>query len=176
MTNPATPVDFHILDLPEDATPEEARRAYHRKKALYAEGALATYTLIETDERKEILDRIERAYMRISRDLRDTSPECYPPPVQPAETEQPITPEAGDGIGPFLRKRRESMGVTLKDIADKTRIRATYLGQIEAEDYQNLPAPVYLRGFVLEFARVLEIPDPKNISEMFLAQMRSAGK
>jgi len=175
VTKTATSEDFHVLDLPEDATSEEARRAYHRMKALYAEGALATYNLIENDQRQEILDRIERAYMRISHDLRDDSPECYPPAQSP-EAEQPLSPGAGEGIGPFLRKRRESLGYTLKDIADRTRVRTAYLESIEAENFKNLPAPVYVRGFIFEFSRVLGIPEPQKISDAFLSQMNSAKK
>lgn len=175
MEKTVTSEDFHILDLPEDATLEEAKRAYHRMKALYAEGALATYNLIEIDQRQEILDRIERAYMRICRDLRDNSPECYPPPLPP-ETNQAPTPSAGERIGPFLRKRRENLGYTLKDIAKKTRIRTTYLEQIEGEIFQSLPAPVYTRGFIFEFARVLGIPEPQKITDAFFQQMKSEKK
>lgn len=175
MTKAATSEDFHALDLSEDASLEEARRAYHRMKALYSDGSLATYNLIESDQRKEILDRIERAYMRISRDLRDESPECYPP-SGPQEAEQPVSPAAGERIGPFLRKRREILGCTLRDIADRTRIRTTYLEDIEGENFRNLPAPVYTRGFILEFARTLRIPEPEKISEAFLRQMNSGKK
>ena len=73
-------------------------------------------------------------------------------------------------------KRRENLGYTLKDIAERTRVRTGYLESIEAENFKNLPAPVYIRGFIFEFARVLGIPEPQKISEAFLRQMNSPEK
>ena len=171
MTRVATPEDYRLLDLPEDTTADEARRAYHRMKALYAQGALATYSLIEDDQRGEILNRIEKAYMRISQDVRTES--TASPAVLPVDRlDQPAAPAPDERIGPYLRKRREALGYTIREIAQKTRIRSTYLELIESEGFQHLPAPVYLRGFILEYARVLDLPEPEKISGVFLSQAR----
>ena len=77
--------DYKLLDLDDNATSQEARRAYHRMKALYAEGSLATYSLLTVEERDKILDNIERAYMRISREIDSHLPTPYllsPPTMQ----------------------------------------------------------------------------------------------
>lgn len=171
MTKVSTPEDYSVLDLSEDATADEAKRAYHRKKALYAQGALATYSLVENDQRGEIVDRIERAYMRISQDLRTDSTDG--PAVLPMHgLDQPFAPGPDERIGPYLRQRREFLGFTIQDIAKRTRIRSTYLEQIEGELFQELPAPVYLRGFILQFASVLGLPEPEKIAGAFLEQAR----
>ena len=53
-------------------------------------------------------------------------------------------------------------------MAARTRIRTTYLEHIENERLADLPAPVYLRGFVLEFARVLGLPNPESTAAAYL--------
>jgi flagellar biosynthesis protein FlhG len=172
VTKVATPEDYTVLGLSEDTSPEEAKRAYHRMKALYAQGALATYSLLENDQRGEILDRIERAYMRVSQDLRAESADG--PPVLPMHgLEEPVPPGPDEGVGPYLMQRREFLGFTIKEIAQRTRIRSTYIEHIESESYQDLPAPVYLRGFILQYAHILGLPEPEKLAEAFLAQ---AGK
>jgi len=136
-------------------------------KALYSEGSLATYSLMSTKERDEMLNGIERAYMRISRELslHLPTPEA---PVSPEDLAQPDPPEPGKSLGAYLKNRREDLGLTLRDVAAKTKIRTTYLEHIENQRLSDLPAPVYLRGFVLEFARVLSLPDPESIAATYL--------
>ncbi len=60
--------------------------------------------------------------------------------------------------GPTLRKIRELRRYSLDDIAQLTKISKSYLVAIEAEAFAKLPAPVFVRGFILQFARTLKIP------------------
>lgn len=173
MTRKATREDYSILNLAQGANADEARRAYHRMKALYSESSLATYSLMEGDQRSEILHRIEMAYMHISQDLREESPETSPTLPFDEPDRLPV-PGDDDRIGPYLRQRRESLGYTINDVARKTRVRTAYLEQIENEQFKDLPAPVYLRGFVLEYARLLGLPEPEKITRQFLDQARNA--
>lgn len=159
--------DFKLLDLEEDATAQEARRAYHKKKALYSESSLATYSLMPAEERDEVLDHIERAYMRISMEIESRST-ARSGLLFPDDTSPPAPPKPGESIGAYLKRCREHLGFTLRDIATKTRIRTTYIEHIENERISDLPAPVYLRGFVLEFARVLDLPDPESVTAAYL--------
>ena len=169
MKKKATQEDYKVLNLPNDATADEARKAYHRMKALYAESSLATYSLMEDEQRSEILHRIEKAYMHISQDLR-TEPTVPTTPMLLEDLDQPVPPGFDERIGPYLRQRRETLGYTIKIVAQKTRIRSTYLENIENERFKDLPAPVYLRGFVLEYARLLGLPKPQEITRLFLQQ------
>ena len=159
--------DYKLLGLDKNATLHEARRAYHKLKTLYAEGSLATYSLMTTEQREEKLDRIERAYMRIAREI-DSRSSTRATPFLYEEAGPPGPPEPGEGLGAYLKRCRENLGLTLKDVAGRTRVRTTYLENIEKENLANLPAPVYLRGFVLEFAKVLDVPDPESITNAYL--------
>ena len=76
-----------------------------------------------------------------------------------------------DGVynGPALRRIRIQRGIELEEIASVTKINETYLRFIEADRYSDLPAPVYLRGFLREVARCLKL-DPKQVTESYMQQ------
>lgn len=60
--------------------------------------------------------------------------------------------------GSFIRKVREVKKVSLEELSQTTKISKTYILAIEEENYSKLPAPVYVRGFVNQIARVLKLP------------------
>jgi flagellar biosynthesis protein FlhG len=61
----------------------------------------------------------------------------------------------------------------LSEVAQRTKISERYLRSIESERFDELPAPVYVRGFITQFARFLRI-DPARASEHFLKRFRDA--
>jgi cytoskeleton protein RodZ len=65
-------------------------------------------------------------------------------------------------FGEELRREREIRGISLKEIADATKISKRFLDAIERNDHKTLPAPVFTRGFVREYARYLGL----NAEEM----------
>lgn len=65
-------------------------------------------------------------------------------------------------FGEELRREREIRGISLKEIADATKISKRFLEAIEKNDHKTLPAPVFTRGFVREYARYLGL----NAEEM----------
>jgi cytoskeletal protein RodZ len=58
-------------------------------------------------------------------------------------------------FGEELRREREIRGISLKEIADATKISKRFLEAIERNDHKTLPAPVFTRGFIREYARYL---------------------
>ena len=62
--------------------------------------------------------------------------------------EEPLT-------GAVLRQLRQQLGAAIDDICDLTKINRRYIVALEEEDFSLLPATVYVRGFVGEYARVL---------------------
>lgn len=59
--------------------------------------------------------------------------------------------------GPFLREIREYKNVSLDRMADMTRVSKSHIRAIEAEDTTSLPADVYVRGYVYQYAKVLKL-------------------
>lgn len=81
--------------------------------------------------------------------------------------------QSTDFNGAFLKKIREYKGVDLNRMSDMTKVSKTYLQLIEDEDFKKLPAPVYVRGFVFQYAKILKL-NPDQVSNSFLAKMKNA--
>lgn len=72
--------------------------------------------------------------------------------------------------GEFLTKVREAKRISIDDLSDFTKISKIYLKSIESEDYAKLPAAVYLRGFLIQLAKRLGLPQdtfPKTYLDRF---------
>ncbi|HEY0839329.1 MAG TPA: helix-turn-helix domain-containing protein [Vulgatibacter sp.] len=69
--------------------------------------------------------------------------------------------------GALLRALREARGLSLKDIAARTRIGTNHLHNIEEEAFDLLPERVFLRGFLLSVARELKL-DAKRVADTYL--------
>jgi transcriptional regulator with XRE-family HTH domain len=68
---------------------------------------------------------------------------------------QPATAPAPEHAGDRLRAAREAQGLTLAEIAQRTRVPLRHLQSIEASDYAALPSPTYAVGFARAYARAL---------------------
>lgn len=75
----------------------------------------------------------------------------------PDQDGQPQAPPHSElaSFGEELRREREIRGISLKEIADATKISKRFLEAIERNDHRTLPAPVFTRGFVREYAKYL---------------------
>jgi len=71
----------------------------------------------------------------------------------PEQPPQPYSELAS--FGEELRREREIRGISLKEIADATKISKRFLEAIERNDHNTLPAPVFTRGFIREYSRYL---------------------
>lgn len=85
----------------------------------------------------------------------------------------PELPDDAEFNGELLRKVRTAMGITVQQIAEKTRISARHLEAIEADKYANLPVAVYLRGILMNLSRELGL-DGLKVSKSYLALVEKA--
>lgn len=60
-------------------------------------------------------------------------------------------------IGKQLKQIRESKGLSLQEISQKTRIRLAYLRAIEADDFEALPSKTQTRGFLRLYTNELGV-------------------
>jgi transcriptional regulator with XRE-family HTH domain len=58
-------------------------------------------------------------------------------------------------IGSLLKKKREEMNISLKEVETSTSIRMTYLQAIEEGDFSKLISPIYAQGFIKQYASYL---------------------
>jgi cytoskeleton protein RodZ len=73
-------------------------------------------------------------------------------------------------VGEQLKSAREAQGISLEDIASRTRIPTRHLESLERSDWTRLPAPTYTIGFAKSYAAVVGL-DRNEIAEALRAEM-----
>src|SRR5664280_77317 len=187
---------YDILGANRGATDEDIRRAYKRQKDVYHPDSLALTSILSGSQLAQAVANIEEAYDTLLDPLRRRAYDIsrFPEPEQPEGG--PTTPEDSalaaerqmlrdeltreisaetEFTGALLSKVRESHGIEIEEIARRTKISASHLRAIEAEEYQSLPALVYTRGFLQQVAKCLEL-DPAQVTRTYLRRMRGEGK
>lgn len=182
---------YDTLGLSRGSSDEEVRRAHKRQRELYASGSLPLISILDEAQIQAEQARIEEAHdtlldpnRRRAYDL-SVFPEMEASESPPQSLRKPPTAEqlqlqadlareiqlTTEFSGAFLRKIRESQGVELAEIAARTKISLTHLNAIEEERYADLPAVVYVRGFIREIAKLLKL-DPAQVDRTYLKRLR----
>ena len=65
-------------------------------------------------------------------------------------------------LGEFLRQERERRGITIEQVASATKISVRLLHLMEADQYAEMPAKPFIRGFVTSYTRFIGL-DSKEI-------------
>lgn len=73
--------------------------------------------------------------------------------------------------GQMIQRVRQYKKVNLEQMSEVSRISKTYLAAVENNDYRTLPAPVFVRGFVVQMARILEL-DEKHVADSYMKILR----
>jgi curved DNA-binding protein CbpA len=73
--------------------------------------------------------------------------------------------------GPFLRKIRLYKNINLEQLSKETKISKSYIAALESDDYAALPAPVFLRGFVIQLARMLGLNEAQ-VANSYMARVK----
>lgn len=66
-------------------------------------------------------------------------------------------------LGALLKRERERRGMTLRDVMDTTKISRRNLSALEEGQVNLLPHPVYLKGYIKNYARLLDL-DPERLA------------
>ena len=187
---------YEILETQPGVSDEEVRRAYRLMKEIYASGSPAVFGLYDEAELTALHARANAAHDTLfapeRRRLYDLSlPEAdlaravrwAAQAPRESGVPSPTRGDTGSGVplvdatteitGPLLKKIREAKGLELSEVAQRTKIAERHLRAIEAERFDELPAPVYVRGFVTQMARFLRV-DPARAAEGFLRRFHDA--
>jgi flagellar biosynthesis protein FlhG len=185
---------YDVLGVRPRATREQLDRAYRFLCDMYDEGALATYSLLGSEELERVRRRIQEAYEVLSHPrrrreydlsrgyVRDGEPTLPFEPSAEAENveemrSEPSTDRASREVlpepvtGADLQRVREERGVSLEEIASVSKIGVRYLRYIESDRHSLLPAVVYLRGFLKEYAKAVGL-EPDRTAKSYLARLR----
>jgi curved DNA-binding protein CbpA len=185
---------FEILEVPRDASRQEIERAYRLAQATYADDSLAGYSVFGEGDAEALRERIETAYRVLSDEesrgayrasLSGEDPEAggeasdsaaaHPTrAMAPVDDFEDVDEESGEFDGARLRRSRLRRGVDLDEVAGITKINPTYLRFIEEERFAELPAEVYVRGFVTAYASCVGL-DAKRVAASYMRRFREAG-
>ncbi len=166
---------FEILELQPDASFSEVRNAYLHLKRLYSTESIVIHPIaneFSEESRQEVLQRIEDAYERLSALFQDNGS------AYTGSRGQPLGPEEAGDVhehvsfsGETLRQIRQGLGIKLHEIAFATKIRLQYLENIESERFGDLPPEVYLRGYIVNYARCLSL-DSGRVARDYMKRYR----
>lgn len=175
---------YALLEVDPGATEDEVRRSFKRLMQLFDTGGVVIYGLYGADEVNALRERLTDAYdvlltpEKRRRYDRDLFPEGHPslrradervaaaPPVpRPEAPKDPLAalnlPESTVINGTILHQVREVCHLTFEEIADRTKISIFALKCIEADQYGDLPAPIYLKGFLKQISLMLRLDAEK---------------
>jgi cytoskeleton protein RodZ len=66
------------------------------------------------------------------------------------------------GPGEFLRDARRKLGMEPENVAQMLRLSAQQIIAIEADDFDSLPEPTYVRGYLRSYSQLLNV-DPEEV-------------
>lgn len=96
------------------------------------------------------------------------APRRQPPWDKPPEA------ESSAAFGDWLRRQREMREISLRDIADRTKISLRYLEAMEADRFDLLPAPIFAKGFLREYARYVGLSPDEVVNHYLSVQQPRA--
>jgi flagellar biosynthesis protein FlhG len=194
-------VHYELLEVPPTASFEDIRRANRRIRDIYGAESVAISGLYDPASLEAVHRRLDLSYTTLMDAAKrkeydmELFPDGVPMPVTPppqadvpalrpaAKVDDPATltarppmPEISPGTefsGALLRQIREAIGVELREIAERSKIGMAYLSALEGEVFGKLPAAVYVRGFLAEYARALGL-DSERVKQTYLARFRAA--
>jgi curved DNA-binding protein CbpA len=171
---------YEVLGLEPGASREQVERAYRFSLEMYGEDALATYSLFEPAELEGLRRSIRQAHQTLTdpeqrrahdaaHGISSPEPQVIPfPSPGGTDAREPESPEVLSG--PDLKRVREARGLSLRRVADVSKIGTRFLEYIETDRFCELPPPVYLRGFLKEYARILGL-DPAGVTEAYMKRL-----
>lgn len=197
------PSDSHydLLEVAPTASFEDIRRANRRIRDIYGAESIAIAGLYDPASLEAVHRRLDLAYTTLMDAAKrkeydqELFPDGIPMPLAPGPSTpvgevaaprvervevpaalRPPMPELGprtDYTGALLRQVREALGIELREVAERSKIGIGYLQSLEADAFDRLPAPVYVRGFLTEYARILGL-DAERVKDTYLERFRAA--
>ena len=82
------------------------------------------------------------------------------------------TPESADtsdprtGPGRLLRQARQDLRLAPEDVAQILHLSSKQITALEADDFQSLPGPTYVRGYLRGYAQLLGL-SPEKVVEIY---------
>ncbi|HEY8152865.1 MAG TPA: helix-turn-helix domain-containing protein [Myxococcota bacterium] len=183
---------YETLEVTPEAGAEEIERAYRLARATYADDSLAGYSVFDQGDAAAIRERIETAFRVLSdpeaRRAYDDFLAGDGLPVAPMLVEEAeetheiqipldafedLEDDSVEFDGARLRRARLRRGLELDDVSRITKINSVYLSFLEEGRFGELPARVYVRGFVAAYASCIGL-DPSRVAASYMKGYEAA--
>ena len=142
---------------------ESAREAYDRlldeKEAIEVESIPAESSV------QEVPEAVDFGGGETHMDFREDQMEAGDEEVVESSSD-----ESAGFDGSSLRRARLRGGVELEEISEITKVSMTNLRNIEDEEFEDLPASVYIRGFVMAYANVVGL-DAQTVATDYMMRV-----
>lgn len=166
---------YEVLGVEKGDSEQEIRRSIRRVKEVYDHDSMVVQGLYSEQELVQVRRKIEEAYItlldadkRRKYDLRLFPSAVSKGNVIGKEEKKELVETVKSSLDEFdkntqfsgetLKKIREHRGIELREISDKTKISIWQLQAIESQSWDKMPALVYLKGFLKEYAKTLGLP------------------
>ncbi len=175
---------YEILGINPSASLEEIEQAYIKACQIYSTNNPEFVSSFDETEAVELRSWVEEAYSALVTKLKNQTQFIQSLQKSPADREQfqfekedaelDINDELESELlksnffdGLLLKKVRLKKNVSLNYISNKTCIGIHHLIAIEANDFESLPAAVFIRSYVKQIAQILEL-DAKEVCESYM--------
>lgn len=173
---------YEILGVSPSATLEEIEVAYKNACKIYSEENPEFANSFGSEEATELRTWVEEAYQALVKKMKsqtqfiqslqtETKPkfqfeqEEVDFDINSALENELLKTNFFDGL--LLKKIRLKKNVSLNYISNKTCIGVHHLIAIEANDFESLPAAVFVRSYVKQIAQILEL-NTKEVCESYM--------
>ena len=185
---------YQVLNLsPSELTAESLELAYRRER-------ISLENQTKNLPRKDVLEPfadLELAFQTLLDALEADDASPLSSSLLPKQTKQPTTPsleksyiasairdpnqkEKLENIikvqsnlsGRLFQTLRETAGVSVDEVSKSIKVSTQYLLALENEEYEKLPAPVYVKGFLSSYLKFLGL-DPSPFIEPLMGSLRS---
>jgi flagellar biosynthesis protein FlhG len=140
----------------------DSRRAYDAAQAGDAPGD-------EPDSIEEPVVLAPIAEAALAKPLLEPRPREVPTFDRMADVEPAADGDDGEWNGGRLRRARLMRGLEVEDVASATKVSPAYIRFLEDERFDDLPAVVYVRGFIAAYARCLGL-DAQQVARSYAAR------
>lgn len=175
---------YEILGINPSASLEEIEQAYIKACQIYSVSNPEFASSFAEEEALELRSWVEEAYNALVTKLKNQSQfiqtlqksagEREKFQFEKEDAELDISSELESELlksnffdGLLLKKVRLKKNVSLNYISNKTCIGIHHLIAIEANDFESLPAAVFIRSYVKQIAQILEL-DTKEVCDSYM--------
>jgi transcriptional regulator with XRE-family HTH domain len=71
-----------------------------------------------------------------------------------------------ESIGQILKQARQNKGMSTSEVAAKIKSNIQVIEALENDDFDQLPAPVYVKGFLRLYAQCVDV-EPENLVQLY---------